>query len=111
MNIVCVGYRDWAIQIYNKLKKNQSHNFLIIKSKKEFEIDKILSFDPDIILFYGWSWKISNRLIQKYNCIMLHPSPLPKYRGGSPIQNQIINDETESAISLFIMDEGMDTGP
>ena len=22
---------------------------------------------------------------------MLHPSPLPKYRGGSPIQNQIIN--------------------
>ena len=28
---------------------------------------------------------------------MLHPSPLPKYRGGSPIQNQIINGEKKSA--------------
>ena len=42
---------------------------------------------------------------------MLHPSPLPKYRGGSPIQNQIINGETDSAVTLFLMDEGIDTGP
>ena len=41
---------------------------------------------------------------------MLHPSPLPKYRGGSPIQNQIINDEKISTVTLFIMDEGIDTG-
>ena len=44
---------------------------------------------PDIVLFYGWSWKVSEKLINKFDCLMLHPSPLPKYRGGSPIQNQI----------------------
>jgi methionyl-tRNA formyltransferase len=42
---------------------------------------------------------------------MLHPSPLPKYRGGSPLQNQIIRGETKSAVTIFLMDEGIDTGP
>ena len=42
---------------------------------------------------------------------MLHPSPLPKYRGGSPIQNQIINGEKVSAVTLFLMDGNMDSGP
>ena len=41
---------------------------------------------------------------------MLHPSPLPKYRGGSPLQNQIIAGETSSAVTLFIMNEELDAG-
>ena len=41
---------------------------------------------------------------------MLHPSPLPKYRGGTPLQNQIIRGEKDSAVTLFIMDSGIDTG-
>ena len=42
---------------------------------------------------------------------MLHPSPLPKYRGGSPIQNQIIDGKLHSAVTIFLMDNGIDTGP
>jgi methionyl-tRNA formyltransferase len=41
----------------------------------------------------------------------LHPSPLPKYRGGSPIQHQIINGETKSAVTFFKMTEKLDAGP
>ena len=48
--------------------------------------------------------------LNDFECIMLHPSPLPKYRGGSPIQNQIIRGKKDSAVTLFIMDEGIDTG-
>ena len=42
---------------------------------------------------------------------MLHPSKLPKDRGGSPIQNQIIRGEKNSAVTLFLMNEKMDAGP
>mgnify|MGYP003331528371 CR=1 FL=1 len=70
-----------------------------------------MSFKPDLILFYGWSWIISKNLVENFKCLMLHPSPLPKYRGGSPIQNQIINGETLGAVSIFLMDDGIDTGP
>ena len=42
---------------------------------------------------------------------MLHPSPLPKFRGGSPIQNQIIRNIKISKVTLFKMNHKMDAGP
>ncbi len=53
---------------------------------------------------------MSGELISNYTCLMLHPSPLPKYRGGSPIQNQIIAGERESKVSIFVMNAEIDAG-
>ncbi len=112
MRIACIGYRDWALNIYSALKKSfPDHEFLTQSSKESYDEPEILRFDPSIILFYGWSEIISSDLIDNYRCLMLHPSPLPKYRGGSPIQNQIIRGEIDSAVTIFIMDGGIDTGP
>lgn len=111
MKILCCTYRKWAKEIYNNLENEfQNHQFIRIDSKTEYENINIPSINPDLILWYGWSWIIPEFLLTKYYSVMLHPSPLPKYRGGSPIQNQIINGETESAVTLFKMDEGIDTG-
>jgi methionyl-tRNA formyltransferase len=41
----------------------------------------------------------------------VHPSLLPKYRGASPIQNQIIDNAKETGISIIKMDSKMDHGP
>ncbi|NDC48508.1 MAG: methionyl-tRNA formyltransferase [Micrococcales bacterium] len=41
----------------------------------------------------------------------LHFSLLPKYRGAAPVQRAILNGETETGVTLFRLDEGMDTGP
>ena len=41
---------------------------------------------------------------------MLHPSPLPKFRGGSPIQNQIIRGEKISAVTIFKINKIIDGG-
>lgn len=71
---------------------------------------KILELRPDVILFYGWSWKVPNELLKTAKCIGLHPSPLPKYRGGSPIQHQIIAGEKKSAVSLYYLEEELDSG-
>jgi methionyl-tRNA formyltransferase len=43
--------------------------------------------------------------------INVHASLLPKYRGAAPIAWAVIRGETESGITTFQMDEGMDTGP
>lgn len=110
MRIVCVSYRDWALKIYDQIAKVTSHTVLIIRNREQYNEQVIKDFNPDMILYYGWSWIIKEDIINNYKCVMLHPSPLPKYRGGSPIQNQIINGEKKSAVTLFIMDKGMDTG-
>ena len=112
MNIACITYRDWALDIYDKIYDNykHKHNFLIWREKDDFDASLLKEFKPDLILWYGWSWIVEDSFVNDYKSIMLHPTPLPKYRGGSPIQNQIINGETLGAISLFRMNEGLDKG-
>jgi len=112
MRIVCVGYRDWATTIYHKLVLEfPDYEFILQLNEDDFCETTIVKFQPDLVLFYGWSQIIPERLVTTYSCLMLHPSPLPKYRGGSPIQNQIIRGETNSAVTIFLMDKGIDTGP
>ena len=43
--------------------------------------------------------------------INLHYSLLPKYRGAAPVQRAILNGEKETGVSVFQLEEGMDTGP
>ena len=58
----------------------------------------------------GIGTSINDNLIKNNKCICLHPSPLPKYRGGSPIQHQIINGESLSAVTFFEMTDKLDAG-
>ncbi len=41
----------------------------------------------------------------------VHPSLLPHYRGTSPVESQILADETSIGVSVILMDEKMDHGP
>jgi methionyl-tRNA formyltransferase len=43
--------------------------------------------------------------------INLHGGPLPGYRGGSPLNWQILRGEREVGLSLLFTEEGVDTGP
>jgi methionyl-tRNA formyltransferase len=47
----------------------------------------------------------------KHGALNLHPSLLPRHRGASPIQAAILADDAETGVTLFRMDEGLDTGP
>jgi len=110
MRIACIGYRDWALNIYDRLASMSDHVFLIFRSKSQFDANVLNDFKPDLILFYGWSWIVSSDLLDRYTCLMLHPSPLPRYRGGSPIQNQIIAGEKSSMVTIFVMSSELDAG-
>lgn len=112
--IVYCGFRKWSIKIYNSIYKEykDKFDFILINSKDDFEnfaASGVIS-DYSLIFFIGWSYIIKKNIVDNYKCICLHPSPLPKYRGGSPIQNQIINNEDQSAVTFFIMNDKIDQG-
>ncbi|MEY4337965.1 MAG: hypothetical protein RL680_860 [Actinomycetota bacterium] len=76
------------------------------------EIDGVLSdLDLLITIGYGRILPASTLSIPKFGCINLHFSLLPKYRGAAPVQRAIEAGETESGVSVFALDPGMDTGP
>ena len=53
---------------------------------------------------------VSDKLINTEKMYYATPSKLPLYRGGSPIQNQIIRGMNISAVTLFRMNKNIDQG-
>jgi methionyl-tRNA formyltransferase len=98
MNVACFGYRKWALDIFKELETRRA----LIKITDVPE--------ADVVLFYGWSDMIPEDIYNNKLCFILHPSPLPKYRGGSPIQHQIINGEKESAVTICRVTDKLDSG-
>jgi len=49
--------------------------------------------------------------IPEYGTLNVHPSLLPKYRGATPIPSAILAGDTETGVTIMLMDEKMDHGP
>jgi methionyl-tRNA formyltransferase len=80
------------------------------KLKDEIFLEKIKNYDIFIVASYG---KIIPKILidlPKYHVLNVHPSLLPKYRGPSPIQEQILSDEKEFGVSIMLIDDQVDHG-
>jgi len=69
-----------------------------------------LNADIGICVAYGKIFRKSALDAIKQGIVNIHFSMLPKYRGASPVQSALMNGETKTGITLFSIDEGMDTG-
>jgi len=109
MNYVFCAYRDYSLEIYKKIKIRYK-NFILITNTKQLSLKNIQKINPKYIFFPDWSWIVPNEIINNYDCICFHESNLPKFRGGSPIQNQIIRGVRKTKTTAFLMDEHLDHG-
>ena len=48
--------------------------------------------------------------IPKCGPINVHPSILPAYRGPSPVKSALLNNETETGITIMYMNDKLDEG-
>ena len=64
-----------------------------------------------VVASYGMIVPSETLLIPEKGALNVHPSLLPKYRGASPIQAAILNGDTETGVTIMLMDEQMDHGP
>ena len=75
--------------------------------------DKIKKLKPDLFIVAAYGKILSENFldIPKFGSLNIHPSILPKYRGASPIQTAILNNDKETGITIILMDKKMDHGP
>ena len=100
-------------------KKSLFENFLSKNKIREIKdvnensfLREIQSLNPSLFVVAGFSQIFKKNLldIPLYGVLNLHAGPLPKYRGGSPLNWQQINGEKKIGISIIKMDEGIDSG-
>ena len=70
-----------------------------------------LSPDLFVVLAYGRILPPALLSIPRLGTVGVHPSLLPKYRGPSPIQSALLNNDTETGVALYQMGPGLDDGP
>ncbi len=75
-------------------------------------VEKIKSYQPQLILVIAFGQKIGNELIQLLarGMINIHGSLLPKYRGAAPVNWAIINGEKQTGITILTVSEKIDAG-
>jgi methionyl-tRNA formyltransferase len=76
-------------------------------------IDWIAGLNPDIgvIVAYGCILKANALGIPTNGWINLHYSLLPQYPGATPVQQALLEGATVTGVSVFELDEGLDSGP
>jgi len=75
--------------------------------------ERLREFDADVAVVVAFGQILPRAVldIPRRGSINVHASLLPQYRGAAPIAWAIMRGETETGITTFQMDEGMDTGP
>lgn len=136
IKIIFFGTPDYIIPILENLYKNykivavvtQPPKLVGRKQLKTFSAVDTWAFKRKIKIIHFWKDElpeadlgvvaaygkiIPQSIIEhfKYGILNIHPSILPKYRGASPIQSQIIDGVKETGISIIKMDPKMDHGP
>jgi len=80
-------------------------------SLKEFDPAVLGPFDFGIVVAYGRLIPRRVFAAPRFGLVNVHFSLLPKYRGAGPVQWALIRGETATGVTLFQIDEGLDTGP
>lgn len=75
-------------------------------------VSETAKINADIMVLAGYTQILRDPMLSQGApaFINLHGGKLPQYRGGSPINWQIINGETEGGCAVCYVDEGIDTG-
>jgi methionyl-tRNA formyltransferase len=100
-------------QMFKSFSVSRNMNFIEWENLKDEKfLDYIRSLNVDVAVVASFNYKIPKELLEipRAGFINIHPSLLPKYRGGNPYSSVIINGETETGVTLHFMDEGFDTG-
>lgn len=82
------------------------------KLKGSEELQEILALNPDLVVTAAFGQILPKELLDapKLGCINVHASLLPKYRGGAPIHQAIIDGEEKTGVTIMYMAEKLDAG-
>lgn len=80
--------------------------------RKPEAVEELRRLAPDLIVVvaYGQILPRSVLEIPRFQCINVHASLLPKYRGAAPINKAIVDGESVTGVTTMLMDVGLDTG-
>ncbi len=76
-------------------------------------LDSLRALRPDLAVTAAFGRLLRRSLLDlpAHGCLNVHASLLPRHRGAAPVTRAILDGDAWTGITIFRLDEGMDTGP
>ena len=90
----------------------QTHSVELLKPESNQLLGELVE-DLDLVITIGYGLILPSEVLRKpkHGFINLHFSLLPRWRGAAPVQRAIEAGDVVTGVTVFALDEGMDTGP
>jgi len=81
--------------------------------KRQENIEMLAAYHADLYIVAAFGQILPQAVLDlpRYGTLNIHASLLPKYRGMSPISEAIFQGDTETGVTIMLIDAGVDTGP
>jgi methionyl-tRNA formyltransferase len=103
--------------IYSPVKQTAlAHNIPVWQPgslKKPDNIEALAKYSADLYIVAAFGQILPQAVLDqpRYGTLNIHASLLPKYRGVSPISEAILQGDSETGVTIMLLDAGVDTGP
>ncbi len=106
------GKKIYPHALLNFLVNNNLPYSMPSNYKCEEIIRNIKVMSPDLILVFSFGHILPEKILKipRLGCLNIHASLLPKWRGPSPVQYVLLNNETETGFTIMIMNNKVDHG-
>jgi methionyl-tRNA formyltransferase len=75
------------------------------------DVRDLLDLAPDVLVACAYGRIVGPALIEALPAVVVHPSPVPRWRGAAPVERALMAGETELGVAILRMTEGVDEGP
>ncbi len=85
---------------------------LLAPEKLRLETDQVLAYEPELVVTCAYGQMVPESILNYpvHGCVNVHPSLLPKYRGGAPMHHAVWAGDEETGVCLMQMVKAMDAG-
>ena len=79
--------------------------------KEPADAAALLELAPEILVVCAYGRIVGPAVLDVLPAIVVHPSPVPRWRGAAPVERALMAGETELGVAVLRMTAGVDEGP
>ena len=111
MTFVLATSRPWNEVLAKRLEEKTGKAFHLVTQIEKLTYESLMQLNPRYVFFPHWSHVIPKEIFESFECIIFHMTDLPYGRGGSPLQNLILQGHNRTKISALRCIAELDAGP
>lgn len=107
---VVAGCTPWARRVFDQRLSKLSGEWAYVETPLALE-EAVRAFAPRLVFVLHWRWRVPRWMLEEAEYVGFHLGSFARYRGGTPLQHQILAGESVSMLTMYRMSGDLDAGP